>query len=107
MKSTGSTDYIVNQWKLCWDERDYKEMTGGTANFVVGDTQLATLMQAALNVDTYGPESISAFHDYLVKQCYGFGMVQGTINIVHSSYITDVALDARNQLLPGACALAE
>jgi len=107
MKQIGSTDYIVNQWKLCWDERDYKDITGGTANFVAGDTQLATLMQAALNVDTYGPESISAFHDYLVQQCYGFGMVQGTINIVHSSYISDVALDARNQLLPGACTLAE
>jgi ABC-type transport system substrate-binding protein len=106
LKNNGSTDYIVNQWKLCWDARDYKSVTGGTANYVVDD-QLQTLMEAALNVNTYGDSSIKAFHDYLVQQCYGYGLVQGTINIVHSDYITDVALDARNQILPGACTFAQ
>lgn len=106
LKTTGSTDYIVNQWKLCWDARDYREITGGTANFVV-DEKLDSLMQAALNVDTYGPESIEAFHDYLVEKCYGYGVVEGPINIVHSNKITNVALDIRNQILPGACSYAE
>ena len=106
LKSTGSTDYIVNQWKLCWDARDYREITGGTANFVV-DEKLDELMQAALNVDTYGPESIEAFHDYLVEKCYGYGVVEGPINIVHSNKITNVALDSRNQILPGACSYAQ
>ena len=106
IKQNGSTDFIVNQWKLCWDARDYEELTGGTANFAKDD-ELQSLMEAVLSVDTYGTETIGAVHDYLVEQCYGFGMVQGTINIVHSSYIAEIALDARNQLLPGACALAE
>ncbi|MDO5422882.1 MAG: ABC transporter substrate-binding protein [Eubacteriales bacterium] len=106
LKQNGSTDYIVNQWKLCWDRRDYEELTGGTANFVQDDT-LDELMQACLSVDTYGEESVEAFHDYLAEQCYGYGLVEGTINIVHSSYITDVALDIRNQILPGACEYAE
>lgn len=106
LKSTGSTDYIVNQWKLCWDARDYREITGGTANFVV-DEKLDELMQAALSTDTYGPESIEAFHDYLVEQCYGYGVVQGPINIVHSNKIANVALDIRNQILPGACSYAQ
>lgn len=106
LKTTGSTDYIVNQWKLCWDARDYREITGGTANFVV-DEKLDELMQAALNVDTYGPESIEAFHDYLVEQCYGYGVVEGPINIVHSNKITNVALDSRKQILPGACSYAQ
>lgn len=106
LKVTGSTDFIVNQWKLCWDRRDYEEMTGGTANFVT-DEKLDELMQACLNTETYGPESIEAFHDYLMEQCYGYGVVQGPVNIVHSAYITDVALDIRNQILPGGCTYAE
>ncbi len=106
LKTTGSTDYIVNQWKLCWDARDYEEVTGGTANFVQDD-QLQELMEACLSVDTYGEESIEAFHDYLVETCYGYGIVQGPINIVHSEKISEIALDARNQILPGACVYAE
>lgn len=106
LKTTGSTDYIVNQWKLCWDARDYREITGGTANFVVDD-KLDELMQAALSTDTYGPESIEAFHDYLVEKCYGYGVVQGPVNVVHSNKIANVALDIRNQILPGACSYAQ
>lgn len=106
VKTTGSTDYIVNQWKLCWDARDYREITGGTANFVV-DEKLDELMQAALSTETYGPESIEAFHDYLVEKCYGYGVVQGPVNIVHSSKIANVALDIRKQILPGACSYAQ
>lgn len=106
LKLSGSTDYIVNQWKLCWDARDYRQLTGGTANFVV-DEKLDELMQAALSVDTYGPESIEAFHDYLVEKCYGYGVVQGPINIVHSNKIANVALDIRKQILPGACSYTQ
>lgn len=106
LRQTGSTDYIVNQWKLCWNTPDFAETTGGTANFVK-DSQLDTLMAACLNVNTYSEDSIDAFHDYLVEKCYGYGVVQGTINCVHSKYITKVALDDRNQILPGACELAE
>jgi ABC-type transport system substrate-binding protein len=106
LKNNGSTDYIVNQWKLCWDSRDFSETTGGTANFVQDET-LDELMQACLKTDTYSEESLDAFHDYLTEQCYGYGIVEGPINIVHSGYITDVALDIRNQILPGACEYAE
>ncbi len=106
VKTTGSTDYIVNQWKLCWDARDYREITGGTANFVV-DEKLDELMQAAQSTETYGAESIEAFHDYLVEKCYGYGVVQGPVNIVHSDKIVNVALDIRKQILPGACSYAQ
>lgn len=106
IKSSGSTDYIVNQWKLCFDARDFTSVTGGTSNFIKDD-KLQELIEAALSVDTYGPESINAFHDYVKENCYAFGLVEGTINIVHSSYVTDVALDSRNQILPGACTYAE
>lgn len=106
LKTNGSTDYIVNQYKLVWDARDYESMTGGTANYVVDDT-LQELMEACLSTETHGEESISAFHDYLYEQCYGYGLIQGTINVVHSNYITSVALDSRNQILPGACEYAE
>ena len=47
LKTTGSTDYIVNQWKLCWDKRDYESLTGGAANFTQDD-ELQSLMEAAL-----------------------------------------------------------
>lgn len=106
LRTTGSTDYIVNQWKLAWDARDYQEITGGAANFTQDD-ELQSLLEACLKVDTYGPESIEAFHDYLTENCYGYGIVQGPINIVHSEKISEVALDARKQILPGACVYAE
>ncbi len=106
LKNNGSTDYIVNQWKLCWDARDFQSVTGGTANFVQDD-KLQTLMETALSINTYGEDSLKAFHDYLVEKCYGYGLVQGTINIVHSNYLTDVALDSRKQIIPGACTFAE
>jgi ABC-type transport system substrate-binding protein len=106
LKNNGSTDYIVNQWKLCWDSRDFSETTGGTANFVEDD-KLQELMETCLKTDTYSEESLDAFHDYLTEQCYGYGIVEGPINIVHSGYITNVALDIRNQILPGACEYAE
>ena len=44
---------------------------------------------------------------YLVEKCYGYGVVEGPINIVHSDKISDVALDIRNQILPGACTYAK
>lgn len=106
LRQTGSTDYIVNQWKLCWNTPDFAETTGGTANYVK-DSKLDALMADCLNVNTYGEDSVDAFHDYMVEQCYGYGVVQGTINCVHSKYLTKVALDDRNQILPGACELAE
>ena len=64
-------------------------------------------MQAALSTETYGAESIEAFHDYLVEKCYGYGVVQGPVNIVHSDKIVNVALDIRKQILPGACSYAQ
>lgn len=106
MEQAGSTNYIVNQWKLVWYTPDFEELTGGTANFVV-DSELDELMEAALNEDTHSTDTVDAVHDYLVEKCYGFGMVQDPINIVHSNYITGVALDSRNQVLPGACTYAE
>ena len=106
LRQTGSTDYIVNQWKLCWNAPDFADTTGGTANFVK-DSKLDELMAACLNTETYGEDSIDAFHQYLKQQCYGYGIVEGTVNYVHSKYITKVALDDRNQILPGACELAE
>lgn len=106
VKQNGSTNYIVNQWKLCWDARDYEKLTGGASNFTQDD-KLQSLLEATLNTKTYGPDAINAFHDYLVENCYGYGLVQGTINIVQSNYITNVVLDPRNQILPGACTFAE
>lgn len=47
------------------------------------DEKLDELMQACLNTETYGPESMEAFHDYLYEQCYGYGVVEGPIKFAH------------------------
>ncbi|MFR8220817.1 MAG: hypothetical protein ACLU9T_07080 [Blautia faecis] len=72
------------------------------------DDQLQSPMEAALSTrDPGGSESMEALHDYLAEKCYGYGVVEGPINIVHSDKISDVALDIRNQILPGACTYAK
>ncbi|NLO83917.1 MAG: ABC transporter substrate-binding protein [Clostridiales bacterium] len=96
----GSTSYLVNVWKLGWDASGY--VHGGAENFVKDET-LQNLLNVALGIETHNDESMDAFHQYLKEQCYGVGLVQNMGNIAHTTKITNVVVDARGQVTPGAC----
>lgn len=96
----GSTSYLANVWKLAWDRRDY--VHGGAENFVVDD-ELQSLLETCLAEETHTEESMDAFHQYLKEQCYGIGLVQPCTNIAHSNKISEIVVDARGQVTPGAC----
>lgn len=97
----GSTSYLVNVWKLNWDAAGYTH--GGAENFVK-DNKLQELLGEAMDIDGHSDESIDAFHQYLKEQCYGIGLVQPMSNITHTSNISEIVVDARGQVTPGACA---
>lgn len=96
----GSTSYLVNVWKLAWDRTGY--VHGGAENFVKDD-KLQSLLEAAMNPDKHNDETMDAFHQYLKEQCYGIGLVQPMSNIAHTSNIKEIVVDARGQVIPGAC----
>lgn len=96
----GSTSYLVNVWKLAWDNSNY--VHGGAENFVKDD-QLQSLLAAALTIEGHTEENMDAFHQYLKEQCYGVGLVQNLSNIAHTDTIQKIVVDARGQVIPGAC----
>lgn len=96
----GSTSYLVNVWKLAWDRTGY--VHGGAENFVKDD-KLQSLLEAAMNPDKHNDETMDAFHQYLKEQSYGIGLVQPMSNIAHTSNIKEIVVDARGQVIPGAC----
>ena len=96
----GSTSYLVNVWKLTWDNSNY--VHGGAENFVKDD-QLQSLLATALTIEGHTEENMDAFHQYLKEQCYGVGLVQNLSNIAHTDTIQKIVVDARGQVIPGAC----
>ncbi len=96
----GSTSYLVNVWKLGWDRTGYTH--GGAENFVKDD-QLQSLLETAMDETQHNDDSMDAFHQYLKEQCYGIGLCQQLNNITHTDKITNIVVDARGQVTPGAC----
>jgi ABC-type transport system substrate-binding protein len=94
-----STDFLVNVWKLCFDNTQYK---GTTQNFYKDD-KLQQLLVTARGMDTHTPENVDAFHQYLKDIAIGYGMIQRFDNVVHVDTMTKVVTDARGFVLPGAC----
>lgn len=101
IEQAGSTSYLANVWKLGLDNRDFTH--GGAENFVI-DNKLQTLLESALDIDDHSEATMDAFHQYLKEQCYGIGLLQKNNTIAHSNKITEIVVDARRQVIPGACA---
>ncbi|MDR1643686.1 MAG: ABC transporter substrate-binding protein [Clostridiales bacterium] len=99
----GSTSYLVNVWKLTWNNKAY--VHGGTQNFVQ-DEKLQSLLEEALTTDNHNDASMDAFHQYLKEMCYGMAIAQPMTNIAHSQIISKIVVDARGQVTPGACSYA-
>jgi ABC-type transport system substrate-binding protein len=95
----GSTDYIVNVWKLFLDARNYN---GHTVNFVI-DNKLQSLLEQCVTVQGHTAANIDALHTYLYDTTYAYGLAVDAGFVVSNKRVTDILLDSRNCLIPGAC----
>ena len=90
-------DQVYSPWGLVYDATRYK---GKTSNFFA-DPELQSLLEAA-QADT-SEANLDAFVAYDKEQVYAYALCSKQNNAVSVSTITTVALDKRNQVIPGAC----
>lgn len=99
INQAASTDYIVNVWKLMWDDTAYKY---GTGNFFKDD-KMQSLLMTACSIDGHTQANVDAFLSYTMDQCYGIGLAEEYDNFVHSNKITKLVFDCKGFVVPGAC----
>jgi len=95
----GSTDYVVNVWKLCFAAVNYG---GVTMNFV-DDGRLQSLLDTCVSIAGHTPANINAFNTYLNDNMYALGLAVDYGFVVGNKRITNVLLDSRNQIIPAGC----
>ncbi|MBN1459261.1 MAG: ABC transporter substrate-binding protein [Armatimonadetes bacterium] len=95
-QSAGGTE-VYSPWGLVYDATRYN---GATSNFFA-DPELQSLLEAAIADPSEA--NLDAFRNYDIEQLYAYGLCSKQNNAVSVSAITKVALDKRNQVIPGAC----
>lgn len=99
LDASGSTDYITSIWKRNFDA----DSNGGqTANFFV-DQDFFDALSLALTDEGHTQDNVDKVHEILKEQLYGYGLCSTYTYIVTDSSITDIAHNARNYIVPGAC----
>ncbi len=62
----------------------------------------AMLMNVA-TIDGFTPANLDAFNNYQKEQLYAYGLFSYMNNIVSDKGITQLVLDTRGHMVPGAC----
>ena len=85
-----TNDFVVNGYQYLFDSRSYKH---GSRYHTIDD-KLQELVEVAIHVDTFGPKSRDALHDYVKEKAYIYGLFtysrlhvaqDGILGIVSSS----------------------
>jgi len=92
-------DYVFSPWQLMLDQKRYN---GTTSNWFKDD-QLQALMDTAAAESTFNDANVDAAWQYIKDQDYMLGLFSYVNNIVSVSAITNVFLDSRGFVVPGAC----
>jgi ABC-type transport system substrate-binding protein len=100
LNTHGSTDYLVNLWKLPLSASNYNGVR--TVNFVA-DNRLQELLAQCVSVKGHTVEAVNAFSAYLNDNMYVYGLVVNNGFVVSNKRITGILLDSRNNIIPGAC----
>lgn len=66
----GTDDFVTFPWSLLFDNRSFD---GVTANFIADD-ELQEKLEACLNTETHGQETVDAFESYLEENAYCYGL---------------------------------
>ncbi len=96
----GSSDYVVNMWDHYYDTAQNEN--GLTTNFI-DDPEWSDLLKTCISADGHTEENINEWWQTCVENAYGMGLYCTTNYIVHSTTITDIVRNDKNQVLPGAC----
>lgn len=99
INQAASTDYLVNVWKLLWDDTSYKY---GTSCFFKDDKMQSLLMNACA-ANGHTQTKVDAFAAYAMDQCSIIGLAEQYDNFVHSKKITNLVYDCKGFVVPGAC----
>ncbi len=99
------TGYLANAWQKYFDLNTIG--SDKTKNFLE-DAEFQTLMETALNPDTYGEDAYDAVVYYLQDNAILKGLYAPTKSVIYNnSIVEEVALDQANYLVPGAFVYAE
>lgn len=88
------TDFTTHFWSNLFNEDNYPDQ--GTQGFTQ-DPELQRLLKAA--IADRSEENMNAFHDYVVENCYIYGLYTEIRTIVSDKGLTDVCMQKENPVL--------
>ena len=91
---------VTTAWKVKWNPANF---TTNLPQNGTSDTKVIELLNAAADSATYSPETIEAFHDYVVEQAYGIGLYSPAAKCVTVDTIKDICHSYQGYVCPAAC----
>ena len=88
------TDFTTHFWSNLFNEDNYPNQ--GTQGFTQ-DPELQRLLKAAMA--DRSEENMNAFHDYVIENCYMYGLYTEIRSIVTTKGLTDVCMQKENPVL--------
>jgi len=91
------SDSVADFTTSYWNDLFGAEANGGLTQGFTDDATLQELLQAA--IADRSEENMTAFHDYVIENCYMVGLYTETKHIATTNGITDIALEKLNPVL--------
>lgn len=95
-----SDDYLPIVW-LRWYAEDYHTVSHTINNS--DDPKIQELLNAVTVVDGNTPENVSAFHDYIVENYYGYGLFSECKADVITNDLVTPCWNFQDYVIPGGC----
>ncbi len=87
---------IVTKWR---DQFFKYPNTAGNIDFI-SDPKYTELLEAAINVATYSPETVDAFHQYMKEMAYARGLFNQEAFAVSDGFVTDMMFHRSGFIFP-------
>lgn len=91
------SDSVADFTTSYWNDLFGAEANGGLTQGFTDDATLQELLQAA--IADRSEENMTAFHDYVIENCYMVGLYTETKHIATTNGITDISLEKLNPVL--------
>ena len=98
-----STDYAVNVWDKLLNGA--KHSWGGSVNFILSD-ELQTKLSDVRTESGHTKENVIAFHDYVIENAYGMGILQCINYFAVNNKIESIIMSDQRIIRPNACIYA-
>lgn len=95
-----SDDFLPIVWQR-WFSEDFHEASHTINN--CDDPEIQTLLNEVNQVGGNTPENISAFHDYIIENFYGYGLFSECKSCVVTSDIETPCWNFQDYIVPGGC----